>query len=80
MEITIRASFLPHNDPEASWPSTATFSASRSATTSDEGMGWITVGAAGQPGDVHRPASASRRPAITDDEHRTIVEMIPKRS
>jgi hypothetical protein len=31
MDITIHASFLPHDDPDAPWPSVATPSASRSA-------------------------------------------------
>jgi AraC-like DNA-binding protein len=45
------------------WPSTATPSASRSATTSaTAGMRWITVGPPAAR-DVHRPLPAGRRPA-----------------
>ena len=79
MNITIHSSFLPHNDPDAAWPSTATCSASRSAWTSDtRGMRWITVGPADQPDTsivLHPPAVD---PGITDDERRTIVEMMAK--
>ena len=42
-------------------------------------MRWITVGPAGQPG--HRRSSCTRRaptPGITDDERRTIAEMMAK--
>ena len=52
------------------WPSTATPSASRSAA--------ITVGPAGQPGTsiVLHPPGAD--PGVTDDERRTIAEMMAK--
>ena len=59
MDITIHASFLPHDDPDASWPSIATPSASRSGTTSD------TAGCAGSrsapPASPTRPSSCIRR-------------------
>ncbi len=44
------------------------------------GMRWITVGPAGQPGTsivLHPPAAD---PGITDDERRTIAEMMAKGS
>jgi predicted enzyme related to lactoylglutathione lyase len=79
MNITISSSFLPHTDPDAS------LAFYRDAlgfeVRNDVGRGtmrWITVGPAGQP-DVsivlHPPAVD---PGITDDERRTIAEMMAK--
>ena len=81
MDITIRASFLPHNDPEASlafYRDTLGFE-----VRSDVGYGglrWITVGPAGQPGTsiVLEPPAAGH--GITEDERRTVVEMMAKGS
>ena len=50
MDITIHSTFLPHNDPDASWPSIATLLGFE--VRNDVGYGgmrWITVGPAGQP-------------------------------
>src|SRR5439155_5330439 len=69
MDITIHASFLPHDDPDASlafYRDTLGFE-----VRNDVGYGgrrWITVGPAGQPGTsivLHPPAAD---PGITDDE------------
>jgi hypothetical protein len=76
MEITIHASFLPHEDPTHHWLSTATRSGSRFATTSN--TAGITVGPANQPDTsivLYPPAAA---PGVTDDERRTIAEMMAK--
>jgi uncharacterized glyoxalase superfamily protein PhnB len=79
MDITIHASFLPHSDPEASlafYRDTLGFE-----VRLDVGQGtmrWITVGPAGQPSTsivLHPPAVD---PGITDEERRTIVEMMAK--
>ena len=79
MDITIHASFLPHDDPDASlafYRDTLGFE-----VRSDVGNGkmrWITVGPADQPGTsivLHPPAAD---PGITDDERRTIAEMMAK--
>src|SRR3712207_3035652 len=79
MDITIHASFLPHNDPEASlafYRDVLGFE-----VRNDVGRGqmrWITVGPAGQPGTsivLHPPAAD---PGITDEERRTIAEMMAK--
>ncbi|WP_267275192.1 VOC family protein [Arthrobacter sp. CDRTa11] len=79
MDITIHSSFLPHNDPEASlafYRDTLGFE-----VRNDVGHGtmrWITVGPAGQPDTsivLHPPAVD---PGITDDERRTITEMMAK--
>src|SRR5688572_33013569 len=79
MDITIHASFLPHNDPDvalAFYRDTLGFEVRNDVGY--EGMRWITVGPAGQPGTsivLHPPAVD---PVITDDERRTIVEMMAK--
>ena len=79
MDITIHASFLPHDDPEASlafYRDTLGFEVRQ-----DVGKGpmrWITVGPADQPGTsiVLDPPGAN--PGITDDERRLISEMMAK--
>ena len=79
MDITIHATFLPHNDPEASlafYRDTLGFE-----VRSDVGQGkmrWITVGPAGQPGTSILLAPPTTDPGITDDERRTIAEMMAK--
>ncbi|MER5392918.1 VOC family protein [Saccharopolyspora sp. NPDC002686] len=79
MDITIAEAFLPHEDPEA----TLTFyrDVLGFEVRNDVGYGgmhWITVGPPGQPGTsiVLYPPAAS--PGITDDERRTIAEMMAK--
>ena len=79
MDITIHASFLPHDDPEASlafYRDTLGFEVRGDVEYG--GMHWITVGPADQPGTsiVLYPLGAT--PGITDDERRTIVEMMAK--
>jgi catechol 2,3-dioxygenase-like lactoylglutathione lyase family enzyme len=80
MDITIHASFLPHDDPDASlafYRDTLGFEVRNDVGY--EGMRWITVvGPPGQPGTsivLHPPAAD---PGVTDDERRTIVEMMAK--
>jgi uncharacterized glyoxalase superfamily protein PhnB len=79
MDITIHASFLPHTDPEASltfYRDTLGFEVRNDVGY--QGMRWITVGPAGQPGTsiVLYPPFAT--PGITDAERRTIEEMMAK--
>ncbi|MDQ6728003.1 MAG: VOC family protein [Actinomycetota bacterium] len=79
MEITIHSSFLPHDDPDASlafYRDTLGFEIRNDVGY--RGMRWITVGPADQPGTsiVLHPPGAD--PGITDDERRTIVEMMAK--
>ena len=79
MDITIHSTFLPHDDADPS------LSAYRDTlgfeVRNDVGKGkmrWITVGPPDQPGTsivLHPPAAA---PGITDDERRTIAEMMAK--
>ncbi|MGW0195223.1 VOC family protein [Nonomuraea sp. NPDC003201] len=79
MDFTIHQTFLPHNDPEASlafYRDNLGFEVRNDV--GDGTMRWITVGPAGQPGTsvVLHPAGAE--PGITDDERRTILEMMAK--
>jgi uncharacterized glyoxalase superfamily protein PhnB len=79
MEINIHASYLPHNDPDASrafYRDTLGFEIRQEVEYG--GMHWITVGPAGQPDTsiVLHPPGAD--PGITDDERRTITEMMAK--
>ena len=79
MDITIQASFLPHNDPDASlafYRDTLGFQVRNDVGYA--GMRWITVGPAGQPGTsiVLYPPGAN--PGVTEDERRVIAEMMAK--
>ena len=79
MDITIHQTYLPHNDPDASlafYRDTLGFEVRNDVEYG--GMHWITVGPANQPGTsivLHPPAVEA---GITDDERRTIVEMMAK--
>jgi catechol 2,3-dioxygenase-like lactoylglutathione lyase family enzyme len=81
MDITIHSSFLPHTDPEASlafYRDTLGFEVR--LDVGYQGMRWITVGPADQPDTaivLHPPAAT---PGITDDERRTILELMAKGS
>src|SRR6185312_2630371 len=81
MDITIHASFLPHNDPEASlafYRDALGFEVRNDVGYN--GMRWLTIGPPGQPGTsiVLYPPAAS--PGINDDERRAIAEMMAKGS
>ena len=79
MDITINASFLPQDDPEAAlafYRDLLGFELR--LDVGYEGMRWLTVGPADQPGTsivLHPPGVD---PGITDEERRTIVEMMAK--
>ncbi|MEO8888250.1 MAG: VOC family protein [Jatrophihabitantaceae bacterium] len=79
MDISIHASFLPHEDPDASlafYRDTLGFEVRLDVGTGT--MRWITLGPPDQPGTaivLHPPAA---NPGITDDERRTIAEMMAK--
>jgi catechol 2,3-dioxygenase-like lactoylglutathione lyase family enzyme len=79
MDITIHQTFLPQDDPDAAvafYRDTLGFEVRNDVEYG--GMHWITVGPAVQPGTsivLHPPAAD---PGITDDERRTIVEMMAK--
>ena len=77
--IKIHASMLPHEDPEASlafYRDTLGFEVRLDVEY--QGMHWITVGPKGQPDTsiVLYPPAAT--PGLTDDERRTISEMMAK--
>jgi uncharacterized glyoxalase superfamily protein PhnB len=79
MDITIHSSLLPHDDPEASlafYRDTLGFEVRLDVEYA--GMHWITVGPPDQPDTaiVLYPPAAS--PGITEDERRTIAEMMAK--
>jgi len=79
MDINIHASFLPHDDPDASLAFYRDILGFEVRGDVGKGkMRWITVGPAGQPGTsiVLDPPSAN--PELTDDERRTIAEMMAK--
>jgi uncharacterized glyoxalase superfamily protein PhnB len=79
MDITIHSSFLPQDDPEAAltfYRDTLGFELR--LDVGYEGMRWLTVGPPGQPAVnivLHPPAAD---PGITDEERRTITEMMAK--
>lgn len=79
MDITIHTSFLPHVDPDESlafYRDVLGFE-----VRNDVGQGkmrWITVGPAGQPDTSILLAPPAVDPGITDDERRTIAEMMAK--
>ena len=79
MDITIHQAYLPHDDPEASlafYRDTLGFEVRNDVGY--EQMRWITVGPPNQPGTsiVLTPPAAD--PGITDDERKTIAEMMAK--
>jgi catechol 2,3-dioxygenase-like lactoylglutathione lyase family enzyme len=79
MDISIHYTFLPHDDPDAAlafYRDTLGFEVRNDVGY--EGMRWITVGPPGQPGTsiVLHPPGAD--PGITDEERRTIAEMMAK--
>jgi uncharacterized glyoxalase superfamily protein PhnB len=79
MDITIHASFLPQDNPDAAvafYRDTLGFEVRNDVEYG--GMHWITVGPADQPDTsiVLYPPTAT--PGVTDDERRTITEMMAK--
>ena len=79
MDISIQASFLPQDDPDAAlafYRDTLGFEVRNDVGYA--GMRWITVGPPGQPGTsiVLYPPTAT--PGLTDEERRTIAEMMAK--
>ena len=79
MDITIHSSFLPHTDPEASlafYRDILGFELRKDVGYG--GMRWLTVGPPGQPDTsivLHPPAAD---PGVTEDERRTIAQMMAK--
>ena len=79
MDIKIHQSYLPHTNPDASlafYRDTLGFEVR--SDVEYQGLHWITVGPVDQPDTaivLHPPAAD---PGITDDERRTIAEMMAK--
>jgi uncharacterized glyoxalase superfamily protein PhnB len=80
MDITIHASFLPHDDPDASlafYRDALGFEVRNDVGY--DGMRWITVGPADQPStSIVLAPLAPPGCGITDDERHTIAEMMAK--
>lgn len=79
MDITIHSSFLPQDDPEAAlafYRDTLGFEVR--LDVGYEGMRWITVGPVNQPDTSIVLSPPAVGPGLTDDERRTIVEMMAK--
>ncbi|MBK5224278.1 MAG: VOC family protein [Acidimicrobiia bacterium] len=81
MDITIHSSFLPHSDPDASlafYRDVLGFEVR--LDVGYEAMRWITVGPADQPNTaiVLHPPTAT--PGLTDEEQRTLLELVTKGS
>ena len=79
MDITVHHAFLPHDDPEASlafYRDTLGFEVRNDVGYN--GMRWLTVGPADEPSTsiVLYPPGAD--PGVTEDERRTIAEMMAK--
>src|SRR5215472_9074408 len=79
MNITIHSSLLPHDDPDATlsfYRDTLGFEVRNDVEYN--GLHWITVGPVDQPDTsiVLYPPTAT--PGVTDDERRTIAEMMAK--
>src|SRR5690348_4711847 len=78
-DITIHATFLPHDDPDASlafYRDVLGFEVRNDVGYN--GLRWITVGPPGQPGTSIVLYPPGQDPGITEDERRTIAEMMAK--
>jgi len=79
MEITIHPTVLPHDDPDASLAFYRDVLGFEVRTDVGTGaMRWITVGPVDQPGTSILLAPPAADPGVTDDERRTIAEMMAK--
>jgi catechol 2,3-dioxygenase-like lactoylglutathione lyase family enzyme len=79
MDITIHQTFLPHDDPAAAlafYRDVLGFEVRNDVEYG--GLHWLTVGPPGQPGTSIVLTPPAVDPGITDDERRTIVEMMAK--
>ncbi|MET0964927.1 MAG: VOC family protein [Nakamurella sp.] len=79
MDITIHSSFLPQNDPEAAiafYRDVLGFEVR--LDVGYDGMRWITVGPVNQPSTSIVLYPPGVDPGVTDDERRTIAEMMAK--
>ncbi|WP_344524514.1 VOC family protein [Streptomyces albiaxialis] len=79
MGLTLHATFLPHDDPDACL---AFYRDALGFEVRDDvedcGMRWITVGPPGQPDTSLVLKPPVDGPGVTEDERRTIAEMMAK--
>ena len=79
MDISIHASSLPHDDPGASLAFFRDILGFEVRADVGSGkMRWITVGPPGQPDTSILLAPPAADPGVTDEERRTIAEMMAK--
>jgi catechol 2,3-dioxygenase-like lactoylglutathione lyase family enzyme len=79
MNITIHTSVLPHDDPDASLAFYRDILGFEVRTDVGSGkMRWIEVGPVDQPDTSILLAPPAADPGITEDERRTIAEMMAK--
>ena len=79
MNLTIHTTVLPHDDPEASvafYRDVLGFEVRQDVGR--DRMRWVTVGPVGQPGTSVVLAPPAAGPGTSDDERRTIAEMMAK--
>jgi catechol 2,3-dioxygenase-like lactoylglutathione lyase family enzyme len=79
MDLTIHTTVLPHDDPDASlafYRDVLGFEVHRDVGNGT--MRWILVGTAGPAGPFLLLAPPGADPGVTDDERRTIAEMMAK--
>ncbi len=79
MDLSIHASFLPQDDPEAAlafYRDLLGFELRNDVGYN--GLRWLTVGPAGQPETSVVLTPPAVDPGITEDERRTITEMMAK--
>ncbi|WP_043783712.1 VOC family protein [Amycolatopsis rifamycinica] len=79
MDVTIHSSFLPHTDPEASlafYRDLLGFEVRQNVKYGD--MQWITIGPPNQPDTAIVLTPVAAMPGLTDDERRTVNEMMAK--
>ncbi|MFD8910903.1 VOC family protein [Streptomyces sp. NPDC059575] len=79
MDLSIHASFLPQDDPEAAlafYRDLLGFELRQDVGYN--GLRWLTVGPAGQPETSVVLTPPAVDPGITEDERRTITEMMAK--
>lgn len=79
MDLSIASGFLPHTDPDASlafYRDLLGFEVRNDVGYN--GLRWITVGPSGQPQTSIVLYPPAVDPGITEDERRTIVEMMAK--
>ena len=79
MDISIHSTFLPHQDAEESlafYSDVLGFEVRKDVAYGP--MRWITVGPVNQPGTSIVLSPAGVAPGVTDEERRTIAEMMAK--